>query len=508
MIPHRLLGLLYIAISVAIVAWDILMAGRIAQLRRIPRSFQAITGIAGLLLVPALVVAYTAQSLLYGRAILLVAWLWPFTALVFLLQTIYALGRRLVTPLLGFPLLVYNAVIATVAVTKFIITRGDSPVEFALALNAAQASMLGTFFGAPVLWNPIYMQVPIFAPSLPARWTVTRFARAVIAVVVIVMTALVLVELPGAYAGIKSYAAHSNDQLQEHPEGDFKIGLKIFPDLRSGPPPIALTYDYALADTLDVDAISIVVDPEAARGVALDSLARSIEAVRADSTIIIVALGYPKKGAAEIQQSREDYTLSRLKDVDRIARRIKPDYLIPAVDPTEEGTRILGDQTPQYWIDYFTRAARVAHYIYPRIKVAIPMSTYGTRDSTLYAWAARRGSPMDVVGFSLLAGFDGARSLDTHLRVAQRWMRMYPNPKEHWVFAAGGYPLLHGEENQERAIWAVLAWATAQTPIKGAVIYDSGDYNTVRGLRAPNGRLRSATGAILRAEKGLRASEQ
>jgi hypothetical protein len=508
MIPHRLLGALYVAISVAIIAWDILMAGRIAQLRRIPRSFQAITGIAGLLLVPALVVAYTAQSLLYGRAILLVSWLWPFTALLFLLQTIYALGRRLVTPLLGFPLLVYNAVIAIVAVTKFVIADGQSPVEFGLALNAAQASMLGTFFGTPVLWNPIYLQVPIFAPSLPARWTITRLARAVIAVIVIVMTALVVVELPGAYAGIKSYAQHANDQLQEHPEGDFRIGLKIFPDLRSGPPPLALTYDLSLADTLAVDAIAVVIEPEAARGVALDSLARSIDVARADSTIVIVSLGYPKKGGEEIKQSREDYTVARLKDIDRIARRLKPDYLIPAVNPTEEGTRVLGEQTPQYWIDYFTRAARVAHYIYPRIKVGIPMSTYGTRDSTLYAWAAARSSPVDVIGFSLLPGFDGARSLDTHVRVAQRWLRTYPNPKEHWVFAAGGYPMLHGEQNQARAIWAVLAWATTETPIKGLVVYDSGDYNTVIGLRAPSGRLRPATAAILRAESGLKASAQ
>src|SRR3982751_2676414 len=146
MIPHRLLGALYIAISVAIVAWDILMAGRIAQLRRIPRAFQAITGIAGLLILPALVVAYTAQSLLYGRAIFLVSWLWPFTALLFVLQSVYALGRRLVTPLLGFPLLAYNTIIATVAVTKFVITRGNDPTEFGLALNAAQASMLGRYF--------------------------------------------------------------------------------------------------------------------------------------------------------------------------------------------------------------------------------------------------------------------------------------------------------------------------------------------------------------------------
>jgi hypothetical protein len=333
-------------------------------------------------------------------------------------------------------------------------------------------------------------------------------ARVALAGAAIAITALVIVELPGAYAGIRSYAVHAKDQLQEHPEGDFKIGLKIFPDLRSGPPPLAIEYDLSLADTLNVDAISIVVDPEASRGIALDSLARSIEEARADSTIVIVALGYPKNGAKEIKRSREAYTVARIKDIDQIARRLRPDYLIPAVDPLEEGSRVIGDQTPQYWIDYYTRAARMAHYILPRIKVAMPMSSYGTRDSTLYAWAAQRGSPIDVVGFSLLAGFDGARSLDTHMRVAQRWMRMFPNPKEHWVFAAGGYPLVHGEQNQERAIVGVLAWATTQTPIKGLVVYEAGDYYTVRGLRASGGRLRPATGAILRAEKGLRSSAQ
>ena len=61
-----------------------------------------------------------------GRAIFLVAWLWPFTTLLFVVQAVYALGRRLVTPLLGFPLLVYNVIIATVAVTKFVIARTPS----------------------------------------------------------------------------------------------------------------------------------------------------------------------------------------------------------------------------------------------------------------------------------------------------------------------------------------------------------------------------------------------
>ncbi|HEY4672278.1 MAG TPA: hypothetical protein VIG78_09450, partial [Gemmatimonadaceae bacterium] len=127
MTSHRLLGAIFLALSLAMIAWDVLMAGRIAKLRKIPRGFQAITGIAGLLLIPALVVGYTAQSLLYGRAIILVAWLWPFTALLFVVQTIYALARRLVTPLLGFPLLVYNIIIAFVALTKFAIAGGHAP---------------------------------------------------------------------------------------------------------------------------------------------------------------------------------------------------------------------------------------------------------------------------------------------------------------------------------------------------------------------------------------------
>jgi hypothetical protein len=63
MTSHGVLGALYLALTVAMIAWDVLQAGRIAKLRRTPRAFQAITGIAGLLLVPALVIAYTAQSL-------------------------------------------------------------------------------------------------------------------------------------------------------------------------------------------------------------------------------------------------------------------------------------------------------------------------------------------------------------------------------------------------------------------------------------------------------------
>ena len=73
------------------------------------------------------------------------------------------------------------------------------------------------------------------------------------------------------------------------------------------------------------------------------------------------------------------------------------------------------------------------------------------------------------------------------------------------VFAAGVYPLVHVEGNQRLAIWVVLAWSTAEKPIKGLVVYEGGDYYTRRGLRAAGGRLRPATAWILKAEKGLTA---
>ena len=507
MISHRLLATGYLVFSVAVILWDILIAGRIAQLQRTPRGFQAVTAFAGLLLAPAILVGISGASILYGRAIQTVSWLWPLTTILFTFQALYAVGRRLVTPLLGFPLLAYDAIIMVVAISKYSISRGTQPPEFALALTAAQATMLRLFFAAPALWSPLYLQIPMFSPSLPARFRFTKLVRAVLAISAISMAALVLVELPGGLAAIRSYRSHAKDQLQEHPDGDFRIGLKVFPDLRGGPPPLALTSDLELADTMGVDAISIVIDPEAARGPALDSIAHSVDQARTDSTLLIVSLGYPKNAQALFTKSSTAYTDERIRDVNRIARRLRPDYLIPAVSPYGEGTRLIGSQPPAYWISYLTRAANLAHYVNPHIKVAVAASAFGDRDSVLYSWAAGPQSKVDAVGFDLLAGFDGVTSTDSYKRIAQRWMKQYADhPKEHWVFAAGGYPMMHGEPNQELALWDVLSWATAQPAIKGLIVYEAGDYDASRGLRAPGGHLRSSVAAVLRAEHLLAES--
>lgn len=504
---YHILAVLYVAVSTIMVMWNIIVAGRISQLRRAPRAFAAITAIAGLLLVPALMVAYASATILLGRAIQPVRGLWPLVAVLVALQSVYAVSRRLVTPLFGIPIVVYNVIIAIVALTRFTISRDGTPLDFGLALSAAQASALGFFFGAPALWGAAYLQVPVFAPSLPARWRSSGYVRAVIAASAAVVAGLILIEMPNAFSTIQSYAQYKDDQLQEHPEGDFALGLKILPDLRGEPPPLALERDIPLADSLDLDAVTLIIDPEGAKLASLDSIARTVDDRRADSALIIVALGYPEDAAKQFRESPSDYTRDRIADVNRIARRLRPDILIPAVDPYGAGARAIGTQPPEYWIDYLTRAARIAHFVNARIRVGVAASSYGARDSTLYFWAARRGSPIDVVGFSMLPGFDGANTLDTHMRVAQRWMRTLPerpSPKPHWVFAAGGYPLAHGEMNQELALWGVLAWATTQAPIKGLIVAEAGDYNELRGLRGANGKLRSSVAAMMRADRGLK----
>ncbi len=137
------------------------------------------------------------------------------------------------------------------------------------------------------------------------------------------------------------------------------------------------------------------------------------------------------------------------------------------------------------------------------MRIGVSASAYDRRDSTLYAWAAARGSPVDVVGFTLFPSRTGVRTLDAATHAADRWMRESNSPKDHWVFAAGGFPEAHGEASQERALWSALAWATSRPSIKGLIVSEAGDYGTITGLRAPDGHLRRATFAVMTAMRGI-----
>src|SRR5215471_5870473 len=94
----------HLALSVTILVWDIILAGRIAQLRQAPRVFQAISGLAALLVLPGILLALATSTIITGRAVATMDWVWPAVLVLFAIQSIYAVVRRLVNWMWGFPI--------------------------------------------------------------------------------------------------------------------------------------------------------------------------------------------------------------------------------------------------------------------------------------------------------------------------------------------------------------------------------------------------------------------
>src|SRR4051812_11085010 len=102
----------WFALSLIILIWDIVLAGRIAQLRQAPRAFQGICGICALLILPALVIALATTTIITGRAVADVDWFWPAVVALYAVQAVYALARRLVNYAWGIPIAAYNLLLA------------------------------------------------------------------------------------------------------------------------------------------------------------------------------------------------------------------------------------------------------------------------------------------------------------------------------------------------------------------------------------------------------------
>lgn len=495
--------LAHLAITLAILAWDVLLAGRIMHVRKAPRAFAVATALCGFFIVPAVAIHLATSTVVTGRALVMVGAIWPATLVLFTIQAAIALGRRLVNPLIGLPILVFNAILAASAVLTAVSASGAPLLELPLAVLVAQSDVLGIATAGAALTSPLFIAVPILVPAYRPHRSLTATFRVFLAVYAVLWTAFVAIAVLKGQVVLREYRQYDQDRLTERPAGDFIIGMKILPDVARAPSTLALRGDLALVHDLDVDAVSITIVPDAATAPVLDSIARVIAPLRrADSTLVIVALGYRGKLFPSGKDAFDREV--RLAAIDQVVRRIRPDILIPAEDPYGAGRRAFGTLPVATWQAYFTEAAALAKRLRPRTRIGISASTYGSNDSTMYAWAAAPGSPIDVPGFSFFPGSKGAQDLDAAMRAADRWMSAGGSRKSVWVFNAGGYPLAHGEKSQERALWGTLAWATAHPRIKGLIASSASDYGGATGLQAPNGRRRPAADAMSRALRGLR----
>ncbi|HTE47111.1 MAG TPA: hypothetical protein VK636_17820 [Gemmatimonadaceae bacterium] len=496
----------HLALTIIIVIWDIVLAGRIAQNSQAPRVFQAVSGLAALLVFPGLLLALATTTIITGRAVVAMDWVWPAVLVLFAVQAVYALAKRLVNFAWGIPIMVYNVLIAAVGLIRYMVGHGYTPLQPLVTLLTAQSlAMVFATGTSGVLATQIYLNMPMVSPAFPARRGLTASFRLFMSLVAVMWCVFVIaLGMPRAFTQLRNYDAHRRDPLRERPDGDFAIGLKILPDIAGVPSASAVKADSALVDTLDVDVVSVVVVPGATR-VAIEALARALDPARRDSTVLIVAIGYRNNLVPELGRSplNEAQRLATLRDV---VARLHPDIVLPAEDPYGSGERALGLLPAARWQKYLTDAARTAKSVDRNVRIGVSASSYRTDDSTLYAWAASAKSPIDVVGFSLFPSPYIGGGIQSDTRTADRWMRATPSKKEHWVFATGGFPLAYGERSQEEAVWEVLAWATNHSAIKGAVVYEAGDYGQSRGLRAPNGRIRPAARSVVRALEQIRES--
>ncbi|MDQ6828367.1 MAG: hypothetical protein M3081_05820, partial [Gemmatimonadota bacterium] len=370
-----------------------------------------------------------------------------------------------------------------------------------VGLAAAPATALGIFI-APLAWaQPFALFIPLLSPATPPRRRMGTLLRSSVALAAAVWLALVLAALPESERAVRSYVRYDGARLQERPKGDLTIGLKILPAIIDEPSPLALTSDLDLADSLGVGAIGVYLSPSVTNA-ALDSLSRALDDQRSGRSLL-VALDFRDAPAFTSLDARSKWLRSRLNVIMRVTRRLKPDYLVPALDPFGEAARSLGPTPFRDWLRFVGDAAALAKRLDPDVTVLAHAGGLSELDSALIAWSLNPGSPIDGVGVGILPSYDGAPSLEARMSTIDRWLRGAPTEHEVWVIGVGGLPMLHGEASQQRALMGVMAWATRHASVQGLLVLQSSDYDAPLGLRAPGGRLRGGSSAVARAIKAL-----
>jgi hypothetical protein len=493
-----------LVVAALVLLWNVALAGRLARIDEAPRQWATLTGLLGLFLLPAVVIRIVGSSLVLGRTIASLSWFWPVIATLVALQAAWTLSRRLGVRAVVLPIALYDALVAAGAWVEFASGNGTPLPWWLHAIPTAITSATGYVAGTSALVSPFAVAPPLLAPAFRARWAINATVRGTIALGALVAVLAVASELPQAAYAVRSFDNYTLVPLRERPEDrPLAVGTRLLGTVDGTPHPQALRWDLDLADSVDVDAVSVRVTPRASAR-ALDSLARVLDDLRADSVLIVAAIGYDLDEGLRARFAPTAWERSRIAAVDKVVRRLRPDVLVPASEPYGAGARSVGVLGVARWQAVLRECARTAHALRPAMRVLHEAAAFDARDSALTAWAASRESGLDGIGYAFTPGFRGGASLEAKLQAADRWRRARRTPTREWVTLAAGNAWVHGEVAQERAVWGVLAWASARTSVEGVIAGDAADYDTRRGLRGPGGRLRPATASVRRAIRALR----
>lgn len=480
--------------ATAVLVWDVAMAGWIAARREAPRFFTQVTAFCGLLVMPMMLVGVAAGTAAGARTITGITWLLPIVSIAFAVQVLFALGRRLVSPLVGIPLLLYNLAVVGVTVGDYLVARtGQAPVALQAAV-AARDAVVGMSVGRAALMSPLALLAPILAPAYPARWRLSGAIRASLVLIAVALTTLLVIEWPRAIGAVRSYEAAAYEPMQARPNGDYLFGVRLLPSLAGAPSARLVQSNRAIVDAFRPDIVLLVLDVDAARPMVLDSLRRVLAALAVDSAMLAVAF---RLDEPRTPRSNDP---TRLLAIERAVRTLRPAILFPALpDPMPEW---FAPPRPSvaWWQNMLDATGRVVRRVRPTTRLAWSATRLDATDSAVYAWAAAEDSPVDLLGATSYPSFSGLPAMDARLRAFERWHSALSSEgralQPHWLVTIGGLPHAHGDRAQVAAIRRALAWGSRRPWITGAVVGEAGDYDGRLGLRAADGRTRAALGVI------------
>jgi hypothetical protein len=486
----------FLAGLLLLLAWDVATGGRLAERRTAPSAFRLLGGLCGFLVAPALMLFVAGESALTGRALEGLGWLWPTVLVLFSVQAAYALKLRNTSMWIAGPILALDVMLAFIAAVRYAGSHGyDLPV-WTLTPGLALANLLALLLGPAGFASPLAVMAPVLVPGLSASSVVGTWARGGLALLAAGVVVMISIASVPAYAALAAYSQMGTERASEiivrRERGNLLTGLRILPELTRVPPARMLGDDIELADSLGVDAVLVRVTPEGCTPTVLDSLDRAIEPLRRDSTLLIVSLAYGRDPA---RASESAFVGRRVDDVDRLVRRLRPDYLVPAETPYQAGAAALGPRDLAWWQRYLSATALAAHRARPATRVMLTSGADGVADSALYEWAIASGSAVDVVAFEIAPAIGGALRVSATLRTADRWMQRSGGMREHWLIAAAA-PALEGEDAQRRLARHVLLWAAVRPQVRGVVLADAADYDRVTGFRGTGGRFRRVTADV------------
>lgn len=491
------LGFAPLIVAIIVLIWNIALAGWIAARREGPQWFARLTGLAGLLVAPAAVIAVAVSSDAGARTVTGVAWLWPLTCLLLALQALAATALRDVSSTVGVPIIVYNVLLCVLAVADDLVARtGSAPLLLQGAL-AARGAVLGVMMGPAALASPLALMVPLLAPAYPARWRASATFRALLVLYATVITTMLAVEWPRGVAAVESY---TDAMTSTRASGVPRIlqGVRVLPVLSAPPRARAVRAAATVHEAVTPDAVFVLLRLEQGRVAGLDSLARTLAPFRENGGRLLVALTVERADALAVQRAPQVVHQQRLAAAQEIVQRLRPDVIVPFMRPAIP--TLFGEPSiPHAWVvRYLGESAAAVRRTRPVTDVAWIATRFDSADSTLYAWASADASPLNALGFAPAPTYSGLPSLDARLRVADRWHdAMATRDRPHWI-VTHGLPRAHSDHAQRDAVLHVLAWSGQRAWVRGVIVGEPSDDAHMTGLIAANGRARTVLETLAR----------